>query len=691
MVSLRRHSLFVVSFLVAALVLGACPASDDDDDSATLEPTPAVMTTVNVPVTVSLDGAPAVGVDVMQGGLPDRWTTDASGQATVRIDLSLPAELWVLASADSARIGAVPIDEDAPDAPLTIALTSFDTSDNPAYVFRDPGEPDRRFTTAVCAHCHLTLNEDWVGSVHRYSAQDPQVQDLYAGAAGAVSDASACAEAGGSWLVGPLPGGGEGERCFLGDGALQALNDCDGPCEEATAYGACADCHAPGIDGALGGRDLLEAEGHAYEYGVHCDVCHRVEDVDLSAPPGTGGALRMVRPTEPGAFGFPEYPLVFGPFDDVGSPVMGAVARDHFGDATLCAACHQHEQEVLVPGHAIDSTRWPAGVLPVHTTYGEWLAGPLSPGAPCQACHMPPDPDAGNAADLARMELDPGLVPGWERPPGAVRSHTFDGPKDGAGEMLRLAAALDLMTEQVDNTLTVNVTVTNAGAGHAIPTGEPLRSILLVVEAECDGTSLLPASGYALSDLGGAIARKEAGEDWTVWPGASAEMVVRVVERPGAWHDDVGFGPFGDGTFSAEQKGMPVEIVVGEATIVSMAGDVATFDGPLPEGDVAWLGEAADTTEGTAMDALAGVAGHAFARVLTGPDGARNVPHFLAVDVASDNRLMPAATWTGAWTFEAPCAEPTTTARLLYRQWPLELARERGWESIDVVMQEAVR
>ncbi len=77
--------------------------------------------------------------------------------------------------------------------------------------------------------------------------------------------------------------------------------------------------------------------------------------------------------------------------------------------------------------------------------------------------------------------------------------------------------------------------------------------------------------------------------------------------------------------------------------------------------------------------------------MLVGPDGARHVPHFLAVDVASDNRLMPTASWSGTWTFDAPCVEPLARARLLYRQWPLALAAERGWDPVDVVMQEAVR
>ena len=73
----------------------------------------------------------------------------------------------------------------------------------------------------------------------------------------------------------------------------------DGPCDGvAENTGGCADCHAPGINGALGGRDLLEATGYAYSYGVHCDVCHKVEDIDLDAAPGVAGRLKILRPTE---------------------------------------------------------------------------------------------------------------------------------------------------------------------------------------------------------------------------------------------------------------------------------------------------------------------------------------------------------------------------------------------------------
>ena len=65
------------------------------------------------------------------------------------------------------------------------------------------------------------------------------------------------------------------------------------------------------------------------------------------------------------------------------------------------------------------------------------------------------------------------------------------------------------------------------------------------------------------------------------------------------------------------------------------------------------------------------------------------VPHFLAVDVASDNRLLPAASVTTEHAFVATCDTPNVIGRLIYRPRPLALARERGWPAADSVIAEA--
>ena len=306
--------------LLLGLALAGCPDDDDDatdapdDDDATDAPDDddATLGVEPVTVAVTLDGEPVADVTVGQGGDSERWLTDASGQATVNFDFGVDAEWIVIASAPDARLGGAFLSHPPPADPVPIELTSFDDSDNPEYVFRPPGNPPEIGSTEFCNHCHRTMTEDWDASPHRSAASNPAVHDLYAGTADAITDAGACADAGGIWAEGLGPGtGAAAERCYLGSGVLPALNEgCGGadPCDAvATEFGGCADCHAPGIDGQLGGRSLLEATGLAYDKGVHCDVCHHVEGIDEEAEPGAAGRLRIVRPSEAGSPGMGEF------------------------------------------------------------------------------------------------------------------------------------------------------------------------------------------------------------------------------------------------------------------------------------------------------------------------------------------------------------------------------------------------
>ncbi len=681
------------------------PAESTSPDTA---PTERFRT---LPVLVTLDGAPVEGAIVTQGGVEARWTTDASGRVDISLDMGVHGLVAVMASHEEARIGGGELGYDLEDVeailasgePWEIALERFAVVDNTLYHFQDPGDPSNRDTTAQCGHCHIEINDDWYGSAHRSSASNARVHDLYAGVAAAFTDASACEEAGGTWATGILPGtAAAGGRCYLGDGLLPTLNEgCgpDSPCDAtATELGDCAACHAPGIDGELSGRGLLEATAFAYSYGVHCDVCHKVESVDLEDPnPGVSGMLRVLRPSEasPSPVLGEFYPLTFGPYPDVPNPRMGSVYRPLFREAELCAGCHLLEQAPLPPDAEIDLERWPDGVLPLQSTYREWLEGPYGEAAPCQSCHMPPDAAAGNSADLG-VHIDapePDSASGWYRAPGSVRRHTWTGPRTEDTPMLALAASLTLSSRWEEgergDELVVEATVKNVGAGHAIPTGEPMRSLVLLVEARCDGERTPAVGGDVVPDTGGWLAKKEAGEDWTSWPGAEAGDVVRVVRRTGEWRDYEGFGAFGDGSLEPEDKGLPVEELVGEVRVLAMDGAYPVFDGELPEGDVAYLGEGEGLPEdGDPALAWAGAPGFSWQRVTLGTSGERDVPSFLAEDIASDNRLMPQRSWTSQHRFAPDCAEPELSARLYYRAYPLALSRERGWEGVDRLMVE---
>ncbi len=629
-------------------------------------------------VEVTLDGVPISGARVGQGGTDRFVYTDQNGRARLIRDETVRGEWLVVASHSEARIQAAFIEDF-----VRLELTRFGP-DNPLYRFQDPGEPTRRNTSAQCGHCHRTFNDQWFGSVHQRAAQNPVVQDMYRGQASAIQNEADCETAGGRWSPALAPGAATlTSACVLGDGALPTLNPgCEDPCEtNATNFGACADCHAPGMDGVLGGRNLAEATQFAFDYGVHCDVCHRVERVNLAAPAGVAGRLQLQRPSEPGspALGAGGYlPLTFGPSHDSPNVRMGSVQRNFFRSAELCAGCHQLDH--AEPG--LDPLRWPDGRLPVQSTFAEWAYGVLSDVAPCQECHQPPEPRLGNGADIQDALGEPGQSAGWFRPPGQVRSHAFIGPRNS--RILENALAVLVRKSNRDGLLEALVTVKNVAAGHAVPTGEPMRHLVLQVQASCGATVLEPVGGDVVPGFGGYRAQKGAGEDWSLWPEAQVGDQLRVIRFTGGHHDYLGFGPFGDGRFSAEAKGMLVESWVGASTIVATENEVVTLDAPLPAGDRVYLVR-------PARGDWAGLPGFGFARVLADLAGRTMVPHFLATDIISDNRLLPQQSWTSTHRFAATCAEPTVHAQVYYRPYPLALAQERRWPMPERVIAEGRR
>jgi hypothetical protein len=683
MMNLMINSACSVAFFLGAVLVGCSGENPLTEESVALYS--PIEITQSVVITVTLDGEPEAGMVVSQGGNTSRWETNSDGVAIVDIDPNVLGDLYVMASHPEARIKGGFISLDPPTEEVTIELTRFSAEDNEEYIFKDPGLPRQSRTIDKCGHCHVTVNEHWAESIHRYAGQNTKLYDVYLGRSESLTDAQSCEAQGGSWEELDTPGGGELQfGCVVAPGV-----------RDFGTNGACADCHTPGIDGAMGGRDIMEATGLAYDYGVHCDVCHRVESVHPEQPAGIGGWLGMVRPAEINplpTFGL-WLPLTFGPNHDVANAQMGSVQRDLYHEANYCGGCHQLDQEVLVPDVEIDLSRWPSGRLPIHSTFKEWEAGPMNPAAPCQSCHMPPDPLVSNGADQQYFPVAAtGIVGGWIRPHGLTRKHTWIGPRGPGGRMLQLAAALFVEKEVVDGTLQVSVQTKNVGPGHAIPTGEPMRSLVLTVEASCGDEILEMTGGDVIPDFGGAYQVQGSGGDWSLWPGAQPGQIIVVVAESGGFYDYNGFGPFGDGTFSAEEKGMPVQTYAGRSEILSMDGDTVELDAPLPEG--AWAYRVDPFTspeEGMSATPRAGSPGFAFARVLSGVGGTRMVPHHLAVDVHSDNRLLPQSSWTSTHQFASPCEEPIVRAVLIHRAFPFGVSQERGWELKESVMVEVVR
>jgi hypothetical protein len=431
--------------------------------------------------------------------------------------------------------------------------------------------------------------------------------------------------------------------------------------------------------------------------------------IDPSQPPGIGGRTILGRPYEDSSLGAAEFkPVMYGPYADVLNPFMGGSISSIFASGVLCSGCHEYEQAPLwdAPSTALDSDRWPGGTLPIHSTWSEWSGSLHSPGTPCQACHMPPT-GALNSANIESLGLQPGVAAGFHRGPTSVRDHSFYGPladRPGLGVLLDTAASLTGSATFEGNELEVEASVTNFGAGHGLPTGEPMRSVLLVVDARCDGVPVTHTSGPALSPVAGALARGIIGAGVTLgnaslfWEGLDAlptDTPFRLTAfRPtGAALDYEGIGPFAttEGSFPPAEKGLPELTPLGSWSASQTSPEVLTPDGmlTLQSGDLVFLSEEFGAPiDGGPAALLAGQAGIDFARVLADNEGNWPVPHHRATDILRDNRLLPYTGDSRTYGFAVPsgCGSVTVDLTLIYRAYPPVLARQRGWDSVDSVM-----
>ena len=676
------------------------PPTDPDPDP--IEPTPQDCEAPEVPdaipdgtlwFQITLDDAPVEGLRVQQGGNPKYVLTDCRGNALVPYqDRQRALGPTIIASHPEARIRAYEFEQAPPHTgPFQIALTRFNPADNQRYEFQHPGTPTDRSTTARCGHCHEDINDAWYDSSHRTSATNPRVQDHYSGTNSLITDQASCEALNGEWRVSRLPGTDErGARCFVTDGALQIANpDCDDglDCGENANFAGCADCHAPSINGTLGGRDLLEARDIAYNFGVHCDVCHRVNTVEsLDTTAGVGGRLNLHRPSERSpsqALGL-WFPLTFGPRHDVPNPRMGSVQRDHYQDGYLCSGCHELEQGALSPTAAIDTSRWPSGKLPVQSTFSEWKRGPMGDKVACNACHMPPNPKRANSSHLDEQPANTeGISAGFIRPTGSLRHHSWVGPRTEGSRMLELSATLKLSAVQTEEAWQLNVTTQNVGPGHAIPTGDPSRHLVLEVDGECDGSELKPKGGDTIPDYGGHTRLLETLPSPSEMNLLPIGTIIRAVQRGNA-RDYNGIPPFeAGGRFSSNEKGIYDDQWAGESILVANDNGQKVWSPALPSATHYFV------VEPTQSRLLAGKPGSGFARVMLGTNGERYVPHYKAIDVASDNRLAPGQAVTTTHLFETNCETPRFSAKLFYRNSPAQWMQTYGWPYDETLMTEA--
>ncbi|MDH3825778.1 MAG: multiheme c-type cytochrome [Desulfobacterales bacterium] len=352
---------------------------------------------------------------------------------------------------------------------------------NPVYL---ADRADYRFISPVtCARCHVKLTRYYDQSKMAHTTSNPKVLNMYYG-----TDAF------------NRSGAGPGYRL-------------DNPQSE----GNCTTCHAPSVAGSIpASQDLqtvLRSPWTEWD-GISCDYCHKVRKVikDKTKPSQTTAVHERQTPTQGNSI------LVFGPYDDVIAPPMAASYNPVFDQGQFCSLCHSQSKK-LESGKIWDSTKiyssaeWKAFGLkdktsiPIQTTYQEWKqwqdqlpAGDANKGKKCQDCHMSWRKEM-LPYDNYVVDQNARHMWGNFRSPKNIRPHHFDG---GTEIQLKTALALELEGETSGNKLSVNAYITNTNGGHWVPTGETMRSVMLLLKAtDSNGKPLKMIKGSTLPDWTG--------------------------------------------------------------------------------------------------------------------------------------------------------------------------------------------
>lgn len=208
---------------------------------------------------------------------------------------------------------------------------------------------------------------------------------------------------------------------------------------------ACQTCHEPAGVFPFGAVMQSSPPALAAIEGVTCDVCHRIAEVK-----GTG------------EFKFGPKDTKLGPYSDAKSPYHKTARSPLIEKSDFCVACHGQLSNL--------------NGLVVCDTVRTWRKSRYAAeGQTCQSCHMPGA--TGAAATGAKAPPDAPK----NRP---LHRHTFRGPHSDPS-ILREAAKLEqTVAKAKDGGLDVRISVTNAGAGHDLPSGLPERLITLKVIAK---------------------------------------------------------------------------------------------------------------------------------------------------------------------------------------------------------------
>jgi DNA-directed RNA polymerase subunit RPC12/RpoP len=196
----------------------------------------------------------------------------------------------------------------------------------------------------------------------------------------------------------------------------------------------CLRCHAPLAH--LAGDS--NPNSPAADEGVSCSYCHSIVS-------SNGGNIDTCYKLDSSG-------VFYGPYEPGQSTDHGSAYSKLHLTADLCIGCHDYVNEFGVP---------------VLETYSEWKAWAYPENEiHCQNCHMP-------------IMYDLSVASNVETPNQYVTAHEFRGGQS----KINLTHAVDLKTDvtRTDQRLNVTVSITNAESGHKLPTGVPVRKLVLNV------------------------------------------------------------------------------------------------------------------------------------------------------------------------------------------------------------------
>ncbi len=493
----------VTQVVPTAAPTSAVAAPAEEPDAPATEPTPEPTTPPPEPVlpqgmiagVVRDAEGPVEGATVRVRLTENRTTTGADGSFTLS-GVAGTDPVSVTAWVDGYYIGWT---NSTPGlVPVTITLRPYYTTDNLDYEwFSFEGIHG----SASCAPCHHQY-EEWRTDAHGQSAVNPRFLTMYEGTD--VYDNSSPLTSYTNGVAQPA----ELDQPYYGPGYKLDFPD---------RTGNCAACHTPvasnldpsdtcgwsgchtELTGELSqfapdsialpsdqyGVSPTDLTGEAAD-GISCDFCHKIGDVILD--PATGlpypdkpgiSSMRLFRPDE-------GQQLFFGTFDDVTRRVSYLPLEE---ESAFCAPCHYGVfGGVVGPGEV-------AGGVVIYNSFGEWLESPYSDpetGQTCQDCHMP-------VADYDYFAFP---EQGGLRPRYPIHDHLMPGAKDEV--LLQNSVTMTTTAQLREGEVVVEVSITNDKTGHHVPTGVPLRHMILAVRAtDANGNPLPLSDGPVLPDWTG--------------------------------------------------------------------------------------------------------------------------------------------------------------------------------------------